>query len=280
MTQKAQILVMGAGGRLGAALRAYWPDGRAVWQSRQDVSGGLRLDPLADPDALARAAKGCSVVLCLAGAVPGRSDTMADNGALALAAVRAAARAGAAGGAAVWLASSAAVYGRAPGLWAESQTLAPVAEYGRAKAAMERAAAELGARLGVAVTALRIGNVAGSDAALGGWKPGFRLDRFADGRTPARSYIGPETLAQTLLTLADAGPLPGALNIAAPGAVEMGALLDAAGLEWAPRPPGADAIAEACLDLTALSRLAPLDPAAGTPERLVAEWRDLKARQQ
>lgn len=278
-----RVLVMGASGRIGTILRKCWAPDRALWQVRSPVRGPgwpagevAVFDPLGDPAALARAAAGCGAVLCLAGVTPAAAGRdMADNIALARAAVRAAARAGAA--VPVLLASSAAVYGDRAGALHETAPLRPQGAYGRAKAAMEAEAAGLGARLGVPVTALRIGNVAGSDAILGGWKPGFALDRFADGRTPRRSYVGPRTLARVLGDLVRAEGLPGVLNLAAPGTVEMGALLDAAGLAWTPRPAPETAIPEVALDVGALRGFTALDARDSLPETLVAEWRRAKA---
>lgn len=273
--QFRRILVLGAAGRIGAVLRRCWPRGRGRWQARTVPPGGgdwVACDPLADPAALARAAAGCGTVLCLAGVTPARAAAgaaMADNTALALAAVRAAATAGAR----VLLTSSAAVYGARAGLLPETGPLAPVSDYGRAKAAMEARAAALGRDLGVPVTCLRIGNVAGSDAILGGWRPGFRLDRFADGRTPRRSYIGPVTLARVLGDIAEADALPPVLNVAAPGAVEMGALLDAAGLGWTPRPAPVEAIPEVRLDVSTLEGFTSFAPADSLPGTMIAEWR-------
>jgi len=280
-----RILVLGASGRLGAMLRRFWPAGQGLWQARSGPGGAeqggpdwLRLDPLGDPAALSAAAGRVDAILSLAGVTPAaaaRGTDMGDNIALGLAAVRA----GAAANVPVLLASSAAIYGAQGGLLSEVPPPAPVSAYGRAKAEMEARAADLAAELGVAVTSLRIGNVAGADAILGGWRAGFALDRFADGRTPRRSYIGPATLARVLgdlaLRAARRRDLPGCLNIAAPGAVEMGALLDAAGLAWAPRPAPTGAIPEVALDVAALAGLVPLDPAAGTAQMLVAEWRGL-----
>lgn len=289
--QFPRVLVMGATGRIGTILRRTWAPGRALWQMRTESAAestaesttGLAgdaadlavLDPLGDPAALARAAQGCGAVLCLAGVTPtaaalGRD--MADNAALALAAVRAAAGAGVP----VLLASSAAVYGDSAEDLTEASPRRPLSDYGRAKAGMEEQAADLGARLGVPVTALRIGNVAGSDAILGGWRPGFRLDRFADGHTPRRSYIGPLTLARVLGDLVQAGGLPRVLNLAAPGTVEMGALLDAAGLDWTARPAPPGTIAEVRLDVSALLGFTALTPKDSLPEILVAEWRQLE----
>lgn len=266
---------MGAGGRIGALLRRHWPARAAVWQSRDALPGAVRLDPLTEPEALARAARGCGAVLCLAGITRGAG--MAANVTLARAAVRAAAQAGAGttgaetGTVRVLLCSSAAVYGRAGGVLEETRAPAPETAYGAAKAEMEAAGAALGAELGVATTSLRIGNVAGADAILGGWREGFTLDRFADGRTPRRSYIGPVTLARVLWELSQAADLPEVLNVAQPGVVEMGALLDAAGLAWTPRPAPESAIAEVALDVARLAGLVAIEP--GRAEGMVAEWR-------
>ena len=195
-----KVLVLGATGRIGTILRKRWPQDpgwgairdQVTWQTRQ-VAAGLGpgwcgLDPLRQPGALAQAASGQTVILCLAGVVTGRApgSDLDDNVTLAEAAIRAAADTRAR----VILASSAAVYGNQAGVLDEAAVLAPQNAYGRAKATMEARGAALGAELGVAVTSLRIGNIAGIDAILGGWRPGFSLDQFDDGRTPRRSYIG------------------------------------------------------------------------------------------
>lgn len=271
------VLVLGATGRIGTFLLRLAGRGAIggdiLWQSRRPMPGPgwAVFDPLTEPAALAAAARGRQAILCLAGVAPGRGGAMADNARLAAAAVRA----GAETGARVLLASSAAVYGTRAGILAETLPPAPVSDYGRAKAGMEARAAELAAGLGVGVTALRIGNVAGADAILGGWRPGFELDRFADGRSPRRSYVGPATLARVLAALAGRDDLPAVLNLAAPGAVEMAALLDAAGLGWRPRPAPDTAIPEVRLDTGALERFVTFGPADGTAAAMVAEWRTL-----
>jgi nucleoside-diphosphate-sugar epimerase len=280
--QISKVLVLGATGRIGAILRNCWPAGRARWQTRTiipkaDVNPDTWavLDPLTEPDALAHAAQGCSTILCLAGVTPARAavgSAMDANLSLANAAIQA----GAATDARVLLASSAAIYGAQSGTLTEDMPPTPVSDYGRAKAAMEMRGVELGARLGVPVTALRIGNIAGFDAILGKWAPGFWLDCFSDGHTPARSYIGPLTLARVLGDLVMARDLPGVLNIAAPGAVEMGALLDAAGFRWTPRTPAVTTIAEVHLSVAALERITPFAPADSCPETMIAEWRELR----
>lgn len=277
--QNSKLLVLGASGRIGGILRKFWSFEQVRWQTRGKVAeesaaasghGWITFDPLAEPKALARAASGCQAILCLAGVVTGRGGDLNDNITLAEAAVRA----GAKSGARVLLTSSAAVYGAETGELVEDTDLTPLSDYGRAKAEMERRGAELGAQLGVQVCSLRIGNIAGVDAILGGWRPGFQLDQFPDGRTPRRSYIGVKTLARVLGVLMQAKDLPGALNITAPGVVEMGALLDAADLAWLPRPAGQGAIAEVCLSTRTLEQFSRLE--TGSAAALVDEWHDFK----
>lgn len=208
-------------------------------------------------------------MLCLAGVTPlavSRGADYAEDTGLALAAMAAAEAAGA------WcfLCSSAAVYGRAGGVLRETDAPTPVIPYGEAKAATEAAALARAAETGQGVTLLRIGNVAGADAILGGWTPGFTLDTFPDGTTPARSYIGPATLAHVLATLCAMQDLPQILNIASPGAVEMGALLQAADLPYDTRPAPDTAIPRVEFSTDRLTALIPLPEA--TPQAIVADW--------
>jgi len=281
-----RVLVLGATGQIGRILQICWP-GRvnALWQTRQGCPGPdecaqwVRFDPLSDSVGLQQAAADCDVILCLSGVTHKRCQAdpqadMDDNTRLALAAIRAAAARPVP--ARVLLASSAAVYGNQPGLLSEAAPLHPVNAYGAAKAEMEARGAALGAELGVQVCSLRIGNIAGVDAILGGWRPGFRLDRFADGRSPRRSYTGVATLARVLGELPGMPNLPGALNIAEPGLVEMGELLDAAGLAWQPQEAPETAIPEVELDVTSLQRLCPWLPGRSEAARLVEEWRRLQ----
>ncbi len=271
-------VILGASGRIGRVLRLCWPEiasqsgplaaplaGAEIrWQSRNpllqrpEVAAPALLDPLKDPAGLVQLIAGAEAVLCLAGSIPGRGMDLADNTRLACAAVQAAARAAEISGAPtarVLLSSSAAVYGNQPGLLSEDSPLSPANAYGAAKAEMEQQALALGQQLGVPVTALRIGNIAGLDAILGGWQPGFTLDQFADGRSPQRSYIGSVTLARVLAALVRQSDLPPLLNLAQSGAIEMAALLRAAELEFAWRPAPASAISEVELDVTRLRQV-------------------------
>ncbi|MQQ09551.1 NAD-dependent epimerase/dehydratase family protein [Epibacterium sp. SM1979] len=278
VTQSGQpeTLILGASGRIGQSLCRF---AHPAWRNRfrlqirktRGKAGPWHVfSPLSEPAELDRAAQGCKQILCLAGAVPGRGADLADNGRLALAAVDAAARTGCRR---VLLTSSAAVYGRSAGPLQEDQLLEPANPYGEAKAAMEEAAQARGAELGVAVCALRIGNVAGFDAILGGWSPGFVLDQFVDGRTPRRSYVGVETLAHLLCDLMEAPDLPRAVNVAQPGPVAMGDLLQASDLAFATRPAPEAAIAEVAFDLSLLQSSVKAPVAPADPISLVAQWR-------
>lgn len=129
--------------------------------------------------------------------------------------------------------------------------------------------------------ALRLGNVAGADALLGGAQPGqvIRLDRFDDGPTPRRSYLGPLTLARLMAQLchgALAGRLPPVLNLCAWEAVEMAALLDTAGLPWEPVPEPETALAELTLSADLLAAHIEVPEGAGRAETVIAEWRQVR----
>ncbi|WP_156505709.1 NAD-dependent epimerase/dehydratase family protein, partial [Sulfitobacter sp. HI0054] len=254
----------------------HWPEPQALRsQSREPRPGFYDFKlPNAEEspsDAALAAARGARAIISLAGVTPAHAGAcdaaLEDNATLALAALKLAETAGVPR---LLVASSAAVYGAEGGPLQEDLSCAPLSDYGRQKLAMEKAVQEASGE--TAVTALRIGNVAGADAILGGWRPGMQIDRFPDGRTPSRSYIGPVTLARVLHALCHVEHLPPILNIAAPGAVEMGALLDAAGLAWEPKPAPASAIPEVRLDTKALERHVDFTPETQTPAGLVREW--------
>ncbi len=268
-----RVLVVGGSGRLGALLRRAWAledQGGLIWQHR-GAGSGPSFDALTDPAAYARAAVGADAILNLAGRVGGGGASLSAHRDLALAALKAGQ---AAGVARVFLASSAAVYGRARVPARETDPVTPVSEYGRAKAEMEAAAlAWVSAHPGgPAVTCLRIGNVAGADQLLGapeGEEP-QQLDLFPDGTGPARSYIGPGALAEILSKLFvvhRAGQaVPDVLNVALDGAVRMEAFLDADGRAWRGRTAPEHVLREVRLDVRRLGAvcgpLAPADAAA------------------
>ena len=274
MTAPVRVLVLGASGRLGRLLRAGWRgrfDVAPLWQYRGNApdggpEAGVIWDPLAAPVPDLGAV---DAVLGLAGVVAGDAAALARNTDLA----RAACAAGAALGArCVLLTSTAAIHG-AGGPHPETAPAAPRTDYARAKHAMERAVAGM-----PGCTVLRIGNVVGADMLAGAAARGVvTLDRFANGRGPRRSYIGPGAFADVLAGLvaraAAGAALPGVVNLAAPGPVAMEALLAAAGHDWRWRPAPETALPELTLDVTRLGGLVALAPA--DPAAMVAEWRRL-----
>ncbi|MFT7058269.1 MAG: nucleoside-diphosphate-sugar epimerase [Pseudorhodobacter sp.] len=282
VAQAIPFLISGGTGRVGTVLRKSWPWAmrgglRPIWQARDAKAGYLAWDILNAPcpDMVAG-----GVILALAGVT--RGGDLAQNTDLALAACHAAASQGARH---VFLASSAAVYGASDAPLTEDAATAPAGAYGEAKLAMERAALDWHAKAGPnapSLTILRIGNIAGLDALLGGAKPGLPvvLDPVAGSdEGPVRSYIGPVTLGAVLARLATVSAareaLPTVLNIATPLPVTMAALLDAAGIDWGFGAPRAAAIARVVLDTSRLQSLSRLPPPAGRPAAMVAEWRGL-----
>lgn len=256
-------------------LQRHWQgaDLRPVWQYRNQPApaGNVLGDPLHDGAGLAARSGPVDVVLALSGVVPGRGD-LGLNTALALAALDIGAATGARR---VFLTSSAAVYGAGDGVLHEDDALRPLNEYGRAKAAMERAVQDRAEELGLRATVLRIGNVAGADALLAQAGHTRRLDQFADGQGPRRSYIGPRRLADVLaelVQLAAAGAdLPDCMNIAQPGSVAMADLCDAAGFDVSWHPAPETAVASVLLDVSRLSAWVAVPQANAAA--LVAEWR-------
>lgn len=288
------ICVMGAAGRLGRILNAVWrgrdAPGPVLWQGRGPglPPGWLGWDVLREDwpagHPAAAALRG-GIFLCLSGVTRGDAAAMAQNVTLALAACDAARRCGARH---VFLCSSAAVYGAgtpAGGAFSETDALAPTSDYGRAKVEMERLAFSLPAGAGAGlpgITALRIGNVLGADSLIGGMVPNrpVILDPVAgQAGGPVRSYIGPATLAHVLRALCDrvqaGAEMPKLLNIAAPGGVAMGDLLDAAGQDWRFGPENPQVLPRVVLQTTALQACVPLPATAASPAAMVAEWRGL-----
>lgn len=271
-------LVLGASGRIGRAFRALWDVGlwpgsaRPLWHGR--ASADWQPDLVWDmgagqmPAALPQRPQG---VIVLAGVTQGDAAAQAANTALALAALALARRDGLGP---VLLCSTAAVYGGETQDHDETGPTRPLSDYGRAKLAMERALLSLLAGQGAI---LRIANVAGADAPLLAAAHGpVRLDRFADGAAPVRSYIGPLTLARVMLDLIarhPSHPLPPVLNVAAPGAVAMSDLLAAAGCGWDWVPAPVSALPRLVLDTARLATICRLAADTGSPATLVTEAR-------
>lgn len=277
----SKVVLLGASGQLGHMCRLMWPVADdLICHSRRERAGFVSFDQRFESAKAREVLRGARAVICLSGVTPRHAKQSGDafslNSDLALAAVRASHDAGAGR---IFLVSSAAVYGRASGVLVENGDYEPVSDYGRAKLEMEHAALQVAADLGQKATVLRIGNVAGADAILGGWREGMTIDELPKGQTPSRSYIGPETLARVIHRLTLEIDLPDILNITAPGAVEMGALLDAAALPWIPRTPSDDVIEKVELSTKRLEDYVEFSELNSTTTGLVAEWRRfLKAR--
>lgn len=286
MTDKSDtsILLTGASGRVGRMLCACWQDvapglGLIPQYRRAAPPVALAWDPLDGPGALlthiAETGRRPAAIVALAGVTPGPGRDLGLNRHIAEATLDAGLRAGVAR---VLLASSSAVYGAGGSIpFTEDAPRAPVNAYGSAKLEMETACAPWRAR-GLDICAMRIGNVAGADALLlnvarAGPGGAVVIDRFADGGGPVRSYIGPATLAAVLATLCrHPGPLPEALNIAAPGPVAMTALAQAAGAHIETRPAPRDAHQHITLDCRRLAALHRFAPGDGTPAEMVRQW--------
>ena len=280
LDKNSRVLLLGASGQLGQMLRFFWQDGpNLALHSTQAHPDFIQFDLILEPEKAAAAMAGKHAVICLPGVTPAQAarsgDVYSRNTDLALATVRCAAKAGVKR---VFLASSAAVYGAAQGVQDEESTPQPAAPYGQAKLEMEQAAFALGDELGQPVTALRIANVAGADAILGGWRAGMQIDQLKDARTPRRSYIGPQTFTRVMEELCQTPDLPRVLNVTSPGVIEMGALLNAADLAWTPRTAGENVIAEVALGTKRLERYVYFAPEDGTAAGMVAEWRRYRAQ--
>ena len=257
MTSDVPLIVTGANGRIGRLLRRLWavtpPQGLVpVWLSRSEWD----IETEAPPDLPSD-----GVLLDLAGVTKGDFER---NPFLAS---KIADLANDRGHRLIYL-SSAAVYPGGMGAMAEDQAPAPVSPYGRSKVAAEVTVRSIAPES----TILRVGNIAGADALLGGNAPDklVLLDQSALGsRGPVRSYIGPHVLAQVLADLCTKtrmslglGPI---LNVAQSGAVAMADLLDAAGFDWTFREKREGVIDKVELSLERLTAIFPV-PATNAGE--------------
>lgn len=289
-------MVLGATGRVGRLILAEWaahpPPGLQIRaQRRQGDPPDIIWQLAAGADALAAAIGRADVMVVLSGVTPAPGADYRRNRDLALAALQAAAGAGARH---LFIASSAAVYGRVDAPIREDAALTPLSDYGHAKLEMELACTDWLSRRALprpGVTFLRIGNVAGTDQffrnlALASPNMPLSLDQFPDGSGPVRSYIGPASLARVLACLIDRAargePLPLALNIGAPGGgVDMSDFAPALEAQGQPAPvvripaPGT-ALASVRLSLDRLASLCPLNSAEGTAAAMVQQWLALR----
>jgi nucleoside-diphosphate-sugar epimerase len=262
-----KTVVLGASGRLARLIRPFWKNAPVTWQSRSSLDGCTQVDILNDPDSLQALLSGAETVICLAGVTPAPVAEFGDNLRIGQACLDAAHTVGAGH---VFLTSSAAVYGTKSGVLNETALVNPPSAYGISKYEMEQMASQHSHPS----TCLRIGNVAGADAALGGWTTGALMDQMPNGATPARSYIGPATLARVFQALANTPTLPKLLNLSTPGSLEMGALLTAANRPFTTRPANAQTIADVTLDTSLLETFVPFSAQDSSAAQMVQEWKE------
>jgi len=278
-------LMVGASGMVGRLVRGAWLndpriDVRLVSQLRSEAcktdEDALFWAPLEGPERFeqyVRSDGSPAALIMVAGVIPGPNADFTKNSDLAVACLEAAK---AAGCNRVLIASSAAVYG--PSLdvpFSENTPCGPVAPYGASKLAMEQAC-EPYRDAGMDVCCLRIGNVVGADALMRNAADGssVQIDRFADCHGPERSYIGPESLARVLATLAGWHErLPDVLNVAAPIPTDMADLARAADLDWSWADAPDEALQRVTLDATRLGQFYEFSADECTAEGMVAQFR-------
>ena len=278
-----RALVVGGSGRIGRMVRRAWtqappPGTELVFQTRTPAASSedLLWDPLGDDIYALKRAGPFDAMLVLSGVVPKPSALFSLNSAIGLACGAAAA---ACGIPRVLLASTSAVYGAALArAYSEDDPCTPVNEYGRAKLKMEAVCLAQAQTTRTELCCLRIGNVAGADVLLinGRALQGdarLRLDRFSDGGTPLRSYIGPATLARVLARLMLHDPL---LNIAVPVPVAMGDLVEAAAIPFDLQPAPATAHQNVILECSRLAAIYPFALGDGQPSVIIDQWHQLR----
>lgn len=247
-----RILLLGASGKLGRAVRAIWSDTLDyVSVSRRATDGCLHWgmgDPFPDIGRF-------DAVLALWGVTSNQGNLLSDNAILAEHALVIASEVGARR---VVHCSSAAVYEGRTGPLREEMTLSPVAAYGRSKLEMERRIAEWHRAHpeGPESVVLRIGNVVGADSLFANLIPGetVTLDRFADGEGPVRSYLSPHDLALILYDCACQRPPERLYNLASSAPTAMADIARAAGCRVAWREATRPEVQRVHLDTSRLQR--------------------------
>lgn len=227
-------IVLGADGKLGGVLKRHALRVGRPWrfQARTQDADLFWSGQIGHPSSEAIFQPG-NVLINLIGATQGDANHLHDTNVIFVEELLS--KAATTGVSHVLLASSAAVYGAGhSGMFTETSPLSPISDYARSKVRMEKVAHDFAGRHTTpAITILRIGNVAGSDALLyharkfsSQQKP-MPLHRFADGQSALRSYIGPSDLFSTIDTLTEVHSGIRTLNIAAPTAVYLEPLLEA-----------------------------------------------------
>lgn len=275
---ETSVVVTGAAGRVGRALRSVWGDHVAgmpvVWSARSTGQGiDLVWNIGAEP---APPLPNRAIFLHLAGQTRGSVGELAENRHSVAFLCEKAKECGARH---VFFMSSVAVYRPEPGLIAEDHPADPQNDYGRAKFAAEGAAR---IALPSGLTVLRLGNLAGADTLLTSARNGpVALDQVEhQPGGPERSCIGPQVLAKVLAELiglaAKGAVLPVILNLAQPPALRMADLLTAAGATWHYGPNRIGVVPRVAVNVSRLSALVGLPNA--TAATVIADLNGLKGR--
>jgi UDP-glucose 4-epimerase len=279
-------LFTGGSGRVGRMLMRHWaqqaPQSDIIVQARRIDERGetnrIVWDPLVS--LLPPIAGDVTCIIAFAGVTPATGGLLNNNAALAEATLAAAF---AARIPRVILASSSAIYGmnQTNSPFRETDEPRPINAYGAAKFVMEEICKPWRKR-GLEVCCLRIGNVAGADVLLlngtnATINAPLRIDRFADGQGPRRSYIGPSTLARVVEALAACTQnLPSVLNVAAPQPIGMAVLAEAANMPWTWAAAPETATQDITLNVSSLGALYAFEPEDSRPAEMVRQWRSTK----
>ncbi len=275
ISQKGCALITGAGGRLGPLLRAARDANAAMTNGFLFQSRRPGFDVQWSPGSPTHALPRCTALVALWGATTGTAQDLALNAQLVETSAELALEIGAKK---VIHLSTAGVYG--PGIaMSEDHPVGQTGPYGQAKIAMEKAVAARRGQDGLSHLCLRLANVVGADSlepALSG-RTSARVDQFADGRGPMRSYIGASDLLMVIdaLLAFPADAWPEVLNVAAPKPVAMEALLEAANraVTWVPAP--SSAIQTVTLDVSRMQALLPHLIFRNSAEDHIADWQCL-----
>lgn len=269
------ILVLGGTGKVARLLRSYWtshpPENLDVfWVARNPAPGITHVwQPGQAVDSLPQ----CNIVFSLWGTISGSEQELTGNISLALEAHRVARDMGARH---VFHASSVAVYRPKTQPIQESDLCEPRNPYGRAKLEMERAVRQEMP----GSTCLRMANVVGADSlfsALSGDAP-ITLDAFPDGSGPRRSYLRPATLALALehLSVKTGAALPGVLNLADKGVVDMGDIVACTGRHMIRSAAPDGALPVMSIDVSALENCLDVSMTPVSAQDICDAWMDAR----
>ncbi len=277
-SDKYKTLVLGSNGRLGRILSGFARREGLPWlyQARSAPADLVWSGDFSNPAFRAHLADGVTTLVNLVGITPsvGLENRMEEvNHHFAAEVLAQAERAGVAH---VVLVSTAAVYGDPQDIALnEGSCVLPVTPYGTSKARMEQAAFDwCEQRNGIAVSILRVGNVAGADSLLEvaerrAGKGDMPLHVFGQNGPAIRPYIGPFDFFRVVKAVCERPVTKGEVevfNVAHPAPVSLDRLLAAYRdtllhqLTWAEAPAPAGIAPRVAFDVTKLCRIMDFPP--------------------